>query len=215
MRNRLKVLRAEHDWSQGDLADRLGVSRQTVNAIETGKYDPSLPLAFRMARLFGKSIEDIFDAVRNANGFSRARYDIYGHSAGAQFLHRLVLFKPAARYRVAVAANAGWYAMPDFAVSYPYGLGASGLSPAGLARAFGRHLVLLLGDRLGLLRHLQRSRLPDHVLVDVDGPRQLVQDNGLNKFTVRPFPWPSQRTSPAARKRSPGWFQTADKRSDR
>ena len=60
MRNRLKVLRAERDWSQADLAERLGVSRQTVNAIETGKYDPSLPLAFRVARLFGQPIEAIF-----------------------------------------------------------------------------------------------------------------------------------------------------------
>jgi len=60
MRNRLKVLRAERDWSQLDLADRLGVSRQSVNAIETGKYDPSLPLAFRIADLFGLSIEEIF-----------------------------------------------------------------------------------------------------------------------------------------------------------
>ena len=60
MKNRLKVLRAERDWTQADLAVALEVSRQTVNAIETGKYDPSLPLAFRLARLFGLSIEDIF-----------------------------------------------------------------------------------------------------------------------------------------------------------
>lgn len=61
MRNRLKVLRAERDWSQAELADRLDVSRQTVNALETGKYDPSLPLAFRIAQLFGLRIEDVFD----------------------------------------------------------------------------------------------------------------------------------------------------------
>jgi putative transcriptional regulator len=61
MKNRLKVLRAERDWSQGDLAERLGVSRQSVNALETGKYDPSLPLAFRIARLFDLPIEQIFD----------------------------------------------------------------------------------------------------------------------------------------------------------
>jgi putative transcriptional regulator len=61
MRNRLKVLRAERNWSQADLAGRLDVSRQSVNAIETGKYDPSLPLAFRIARLFGLSIEAIFE----------------------------------------------------------------------------------------------------------------------------------------------------------
>lgn len=60
MNNRLKVLRAERDWSQADLAERLGVSRQTVNALETGRYDPSLPLAFRIARVFGQPIEAIF-----------------------------------------------------------------------------------------------------------------------------------------------------------
>ena len=61
MKNRLKVLRAERNWSQADLAERLDVSRQAVNAIETGKYDPSLPLAFRVGRLFGLRIEEIFD----------------------------------------------------------------------------------------------------------------------------------------------------------
>lgn len=60
MNNRLKVLRAERDWSQADLADRLGVSRQTVNALETGRYDPSLPLAFKIAQVFGQPIESIF-----------------------------------------------------------------------------------------------------------------------------------------------------------
>ena len=60
VRNRLKVLRAERDWSQAELGGRLGVSRQAVNAIETGKYDPSLPLAFKIARLFESRIEDIF-----------------------------------------------------------------------------------------------------------------------------------------------------------
>ena len=60
MKNRLRVLRAEREWSQQELAERLGVSRQSVNAIETGKYDPSLPLAFRIADLFALPIEDIF-----------------------------------------------------------------------------------------------------------------------------------------------------------
>lgn len=61
MKNRLKVLRAERDWTQAQLAEALDVSRQTVNAIETGKFDPSLPLAFRIARLFEMPIEAIFD----------------------------------------------------------------------------------------------------------------------------------------------------------
>jgi putative transcriptional regulator len=62
MKNRLRVLRAERDWTQAKLADELNVSRQTVNAIETGKYDPALPLAFKIARLFGHTIEEVFDA---------------------------------------------------------------------------------------------------------------------------------------------------------
>lgn len=61
MKNRLKVFRAERDWTQADLADALEVSRQTVNAIETGKYDPSLPLAFKISRLFEMPIEEIFE----------------------------------------------------------------------------------------------------------------------------------------------------------
>lgn len=61
MKNELRVLRAARNWSQGDLAEKLGVSRQTVNALETGKYDPSLPLAFKIARLFGSTIEEIFE----------------------------------------------------------------------------------------------------------------------------------------------------------
>ena len=68
VKNRLKVLRAERDWSQAELGGRLGVSRQAVNAIETGKYDPSLPLAFKIARLFDTRIEDVFDDEGGQNG---------------------------------------------------------------------------------------------------------------------------------------------------
>ena len=63
MKNHLRVLRAEREWSQADLAERTGVSRQTINALETGKYDPSLPLAFELARVFGQTIEEIFEYV--------------------------------------------------------------------------------------------------------------------------------------------------------
>jgi putative transcriptional regulator len=61
MKNRLKVLRAENDWSQAELADRIGVARQTIVALEAGKYAPSLPLAFKLSKLFSKPVEDIFD----------------------------------------------------------------------------------------------------------------------------------------------------------
>jgi putative transcriptional regulator len=68
MKNALRVLRAERDWSQADLAERLDVSRQTVNALETGKYDPSLPLAFKIARLFTLPIERIFQPEDDGAG---------------------------------------------------------------------------------------------------------------------------------------------------
>lgn len=67
MNNRLRVLRAGHGWSQGDLADRLQVSRQSVNAIETGRYDPSLPLAFKIAELFDLAIEQVFVSPSKEN----------------------------------------------------------------------------------------------------------------------------------------------------
>ncbi len=70
MKNRLKELRAERGWSQAELAERLDVARQSVNAIETGRYDPSLPLAFKIARLFGQSIEAIFEDDEAGNGSS-------------------------------------------------------------------------------------------------------------------------------------------------
>lgn len=68
MKNRLRELRSERGWTQGELADRLDISRQSVNAIETGKYDPSLPLAFALARLFESKIEDIFFDQGQASG---------------------------------------------------------------------------------------------------------------------------------------------------
>jgi len=68
MKNRLKVLRAERNWSQADLAESLGVSRQTVNALETGKYDPSLPLTFKIAHLFHLPIEEIFQYDPTSDG---------------------------------------------------------------------------------------------------------------------------------------------------
>ena len=71
VKNRLKVLRAERDWSQAELGGRLGVSRQAVNAIETGKYDPSLPLAFKLSRLFEVPIEEIFDDSYGGSGDAR------------------------------------------------------------------------------------------------------------------------------------------------
>ncbi len=75
MKNRLKVLRAERDWTQGDLAEALEISRQSVNAIETGKYDPSLPLAFKIADLFDMTIEDVFIHQKSAASLAASADD--------------------------------------------------------------------------------------------------------------------------------------------
>ena len=77
MKNRLKVLRAERDWTQANLADNLGVTRQTVNAIEKGKFDPSLPLAFKIARLFELSIEEIFQDAKESKSEVNKFYRSY------------------------------------------------------------------------------------------------------------------------------------------
>ena len=106
------------------------------------------------------AVEDIFDAVRKANGFSAPAYDIYGFSAGGQFLHRFLFFKPDARYRVAVAASAGWYLMPDFEIEYPYGFAGSGVGKDPVARAFGRRVVVLLGGADTDPNHYQLRRTP-------------------------------------------------------
>ena len=71
MKNRLRVLRAEREWSQAELAKRTDVSRQTINAVEIGKYDPSLPLAFKIAAVFERSIEEIFDPSDDTSGQTR------------------------------------------------------------------------------------------------------------------------------------------------
>jgi len=91
------------------------------------------------------AIEPLFDDVRKRFGTKVERYSIYGHSAGAQFVHRYVLFMPEARLEKAIAANAGWYTMPDRSIAFPYGLGATPVGEAALAAALGKPLTVLLG----------------------------------------------------------------------
>jgi poly(3-hydroxybutyrate) depolymerase len=91
------------------------------------------------------AIEPLFDEVRARFGTQVSRYAIYGHSAGAQFVHRYVLFMPEARIEHAIAANAGWYTMPDLATGFPYGLGDTPVDAAGLRAALGKPLTVMLG----------------------------------------------------------------------
>ena len=92
------------------------------------------------------SIEPLFDAVVAMLDSGQSHYTLFGHSAGSQFLHRFLYYVPEARVNRAIAANAGWYTMPDFGVRYPYGLAESGVVEDVLAGYFARDLVVLLGD---------------------------------------------------------------------
>lgn len=91
------------------------------------------------------AIEPLFDDVRRRFGTGAERYSIYGHSAGAQFVHRYVLFMPEARLDTAIAANAGWYTMPDRNIAFPYGLAETPVGEAALGAALGKPLTVLLG----------------------------------------------------------------------
>lgn len=107
------------------------------------------------------SIEPMFDAIRKATGTRVPQYAIYGHSAGGQFLHRFLMLMPEARYSRAVAANPGWYTMPDLAVGYPYGLRDAPIDASGLKAALEKPLTILLGTADADPNHHQLSRTPE------------------------------------------------------
>jgi poly(3-hydroxybutyrate) depolymerase len=93
------------------------------------------------------AIEGIFDQAIKLAGVPAVDYRLYGHSAGAQFVHRFIMFNPTARMKIAVAANAGWYMMPDFDVRFPYGLKGSGIDSAKLRASLAKKLVVLLAEK--------------------------------------------------------------------
>jgi poly(3-hydroxybutyrate) depolymerase len=111
------------------------------HVFEPGTGEQRPPISWTFA-----AIEPLFDAVVDKIGGQQTQYTLFGHSAGSQFLHRFLYFVPAARVKRAIAANAGWYTMPDFGVRYPYGLAESGVTDDVLAGYFARDLVVLLGD---------------------------------------------------------------------
>lgn len=120
-------------WGRGEYAYASVISRQ-------GKLQNASMWSFSV-------VEHLFDAINSAAGNSSATYFIYGHSEGGQFVHRLVLLLPDARYAKAVAANPGWYTMPALNVNFPYGLGGSPATEESLKKGLGREFVLMLGDR--------------------------------------------------------------------
>lgn len=133
------------------------------------------------------AVERIFDAVKKDNGFTSRRYDIYGHSAGAQFVHRLAFLVPEARYRVAIVANAGWYTMPDFDVQYPYGLAGSGVDAAALRAVLARRIVVLLGDRDTDGNHPDLRRTPPAM---AQGMHRLERGQRFFETAMRAAPQP-------------------------
>jgi poly(3-hydroxybutyrate) depolymerase len=106
-------------------------------------------------------IEHLFDAVKTTTGNPAPRYFLYGHSEGGQFVHRLVLLLPDARYARAVAANAGWYTMPAPDVKYPYGLGGTPVTRDSLGKSLARDFVVMLGDLDRDPNHSQLRRTPE------------------------------------------------------
>jgi poly(3-hydroxybutyrate) depolymerase len=106
-------------------------------------------------------IEHLFDLIKRSTGNQNPNYFIYGHSEGGQFVHRLVLFLPDARFARAVAANPGWYTMPTFDVKFPYGLNGSPATEASLKKSLGREFVLMLGDRDTEPNHKDLRKTPE------------------------------------------------------
>jgi poly(3-hydroxybutyrate) depolymerase len=137
------------------------------------------------------AIEPLFDDARAQTGSQQTRYYLYGHSAGAQFVHRFIYANPQARIETAFAANAGWYTMPESRTAFPYGLKDSGLPASALQTALGVPLVILLGDadteRGGSLRVTPEA--------DSQGPNRL--GRGLNFFGTAAI-WARHKALPFA-----------------
>lgn len=118
------------------------------------------------------AIEHLFDAVRTATGSTRTTFRIYGHSAGSQFVHRLLMTRPDAPVERALAANAGWYTMPDEGVAWPYGLGGSGFQVTGLAGLLQLPVTVLLGDADTITTSSNLRRTPEAML---QGPHRFTR----------------------------------------
>ena len=127
------------DFKRADFPSSWQFNLGNVIDRDTGQMRPREAWSFLL-------VESLFDEVRQRYGSERDAYRLFGHSAGSQFVHRLLMYVPDARVEKAVAANAGWYTFPDESVAFPYGLGNSGLAVSELKGFFARDLLILLGD---------------------------------------------------------------------
>jgi poly(3-hydroxybutyrate) depolymerase len=143
-----------HEWS--DLADKANFmvvcptfleKDYPTSAYQWGNMFDAAGQPIPQEKWTFTAVEHLFDEVKRLTNSSAKDYYIFGHSAGGQFVHRFVLFMPQARYKRAIAANPGWYTLPDYSGhKYPYGLRNSGLSPENFKRSLSRNFVLMLGD---------------------------------------------------------------------
>lgn len=115
------------------------------------------------------AIEPLFDQVVAVTGSSQSGYTLFGHSAGSQFVHRFIYYKPNARATRVIAANAGWYTLPFYGAKYPYGLDESGIDPATLQSVFARDVVILLGDADTDPNHESLRKTPE---AELQGPHR-------------------------------------------
>ena len=142
------------------------------------------------------AIEHLFDHVKELTSNTSSKYWIYGHSAGGQFVHRLVLFLPEARYQRAVAANPGWYTMPDTRVGFPYGVKQTAVTNATLAKSFAHPFTLLLGDQDTKRDDPNLRKTPE---ADAQGPHRFARGKKYFESAQRkaanlklPFQWKQQ-----------------------
>jgi poly(3-hydroxybutyrate) depolymerase len=146
---RAQALLLVPEFSKANFPGRRNYSApQPADAVDN---DGATPFAFA-------AIGQIFDSVIKSNKLTASAYRLYGHSAGAQFVHRFVMSVSDARAKVAVAANAGWYMMPELETTFPYGLKGSGVDAESLQRALGRKLIVLLGEKDTDPNHPQLNR---------------------------------------------------------
>lgn len=180
-RYRLLVLAPAFDEAQfpGPIAYNLaGMVAGTVDAMTLRDAVPTPPETWLFADL-----ESIFDAAVARTGSRRPSYDLFGHSAGGQIAHRMVMFARQCRVRVAVAANAGWYTLPTDDMAFPYGLKGMALPSGQLDRAFGRRLVLLLGELDNAQE--QRGHLRETPEAAAQGPHRLARGQFFHAAATR------------------------------
>ena len=135
-------------------------------------FDPATEERRDEAKWTFSAVEPLFDQVVAWVGSKQDSYVLFGHSAGSQFVHRFLYYKPDARLSKAILANAGWYTMPDFGVEYPYGLGESGIDYDVLAGYFGRDVIVLLGDADTDTSDEDLRRTPE---AELQGPHRLAR----------------------------------------